>query len=162
MAKVIHGGERATDRPKKLFLQVFGKEGTGKTSRGLSFPAPLWVVNLDRNMDDLLEQLPSHYEIHYEEVPFDVDMSRGVAAAIMLKVKKLFDEAVARGEGTFFMDGADLYWDYVKAARLPEDAEIPNQWGPANSAMESFYRRAEACGLQVVFTTIASNVWTGM
>lgn len=161
MAKVIKGGQRATDRPKKLFLQVYGKEGSGKTSLALSFPPPLWVVNLDRNMDDLLEMLPEHYEIHYEEVPYDVDITRSVASAVILKVKKLFDEAVQAGVGTFFVDGADLYWDAVKVAKLPDDAEVPNQWGPANAEMSAFFRRAETCPLQVVFSCIASNVWTG-
>lgn len=161
MAKVIRGGERATDRPKKLFVQVYGKEGSGKTSFALSFPQPLWVVNLDRNMDDLLEMLPSNYEIHYEEVPYDVDITRSVAAGVILKVKNLFEEAVKHGTGTFFVDGVDLYWDAVKNAKLPEDAELPNQWGPANSEMSAFYRRAETCPLQVVFSCIASNVWAG-
>lgn len=162
MVKTLQGGQRATDRPKKIFAQVYGKEGTGKTSLALSFPPPLFIVNLDRNMDDLLEQLPPHYEIFYEEVPFDVDMTAGVAASIMMKVNALFAQAVHGGKGTFFMDGADLYWEYVKAAKLPADADVPNQWGPANTAMESFYRKAENCGLQVVFNSIASNVWEGM
>jgi hypothetical protein len=113
-------------------------------------------------MDDLLEALPSHYEIHYDEVPYDVDMVRGTAANVMLRVKTMFDAAVKHGSGTFFVDGADLLWEYVKAAKLPEQADVPNQWGPANTAMESIYRRAESCGLQVVFNTIASNVWEGM
>jgi hypothetical protein len=113
-------------------------------------------------MDDLLEKLPEHYEIHYESVQYDVDMNRSVAAGVMLKVKALFEAAIKGGKGTFFMDGADLYWDYVKLAKLPEDADIPNQWGPANSAMDSFYKRAEAAPIQVVFTGIASPVWEGM
>lgn len=159
--KVLQGGQRATERPKKIFLQVFGKEGTGKSSLALSFPSPLWIVNLDRNMDDLLEHLPSHYEIHYVEVPYDVDMVRGTAAQVLLRVREMFDKAVAHGSGTFFIDGADLLWEYVKAAKIP-DADVPNQWGPANTAMESIYRRAEACNLQVVFSVIASNVWEGM
>lgn len=162
MPSTIKGGERATTRKKKLFVQVFGPEGTGKTSFGLSFPSPLWIVNFDRNMDDLLEKLPSHYDIHYEEVQWDVDMNRGLAANTVIRVRKLFEEAVKGGQGTFFMDGADLYWEYVKVAKLPDDADIPNQWGPANSEMSNFLRRAESCPLHVVFTSIASNVWEGM
>lgn len=162
MVEVINGGQRATDRPRKLFVQVFGTDGVGKTSFALSFPSPLWIVNLDRNMDDLLEILPEHYEVHYEEVPYDVDMSRGVASTVLMRVKKLFADAVKGGTGTFFIDGADLYWEYVKMAMLPEGADIPNQWGPANSEMSSMYRRAESCSLQVVFSSIASKVWEGM
>lgn len=161
MVETFKGGQRATDRPKKIFAQVFGTEGVGKTSFALSFPSPLWIVNLDRNMDDLLERLPEHYEIHYEEVPFDVDMSKGVAATTIMKVKNLFKQAIAAGTGTFFVDGIDLYWDYVKMAKLPDDAELPNQWGPANSEMESFFRRSEAAPLQMVFNSIASKIWTG-
>lgn len=162
MVETIKGGQRATNRPKKLFVQVFGTEGTGKSSLALSFPPPLWVVNLDRNMDDLFEKLPEHYTIHYEEVPYDVDMSRTIASQVVLRVKEMFKQAVAGGEGTFILDGADLYWEHVKAAKLPDNADVPNQWGPANSEMESFYRRAEAAPIQVVFSCIASNVWEGM
>lgn len=158
----LKGGQRATTRAKKLFVQVFGTAGTGKTSFALSFPSPLWVVNLDRNMDDLLEKLPPSYDIEYDEVPYDVDMVRGTAANVLLRVKGMYDKAVKHGAGTFFVDGADLLWEYVKSARLPENADVPNQWGPANTYMESIYRRAESCGLQVVFSTIASNVWEGM
>lgn len=161
MVEIIHGGQRATNRPKKLFVQVFGKEGTGKTSLALSFPPPLFLINLDRNMDDLLELLPNSYEIHYDEVPYDVDMLRGTSSEVLLRVKRMFDTALKHGSGTFFVDGADLLWEYVKAAKVP-DAEVPNQWGPANSYMESVYRRAESCPLQVVFNCIASNVWEGM
>lgn len=158
----LKGGQRATTRAKKIFAQVFGVAGTGKTSFCLSFPPPLYIVNLDRNMDDLLEKLPEHYDIHYDEVPYDVDMVRGTAANVMLRVKSMFDAAVKEGTGTFFVDGADLLWEYVKAAKLPENADVPNQWGPANTAMESIYRKAESAGIQCVFSTIASNVWEGM
>lgn len=158
----IKGGQRATDRPRKLFTQVFGSEGVGKTSLALSGPSPLFICNFDRNMDDLLAQLPEHYDIHYEGIPWDVDMNRSVAANAMLKVRNLFDQAVKAGAGTFIVDGIDLYWEYVKQAMLPDNADVPNQWGPANSAMSSFFRRCEAAPFQVYFNSIASKVWEGM
>ena len=159
----IKGGSRATERPRKLFTQVFGIQGSGKTSLALSGPSPLFVANLDRNMDDLLEKLPPHYDIHYEEVQYDVDMNRGVAANVMMKIQALFEKAMKMGlTGTFIVDGADLYWEYVKMAKLPDDADVPNQWGPANSAMSSFFRRCESAPFQVFVTSIASKVWEGM
>lgn len=162
MAVEIKGGQRATNRPKKLFVQTFGMEGTGKTALALSAPPPLYIVNMDRNMDDLLEKLPEHYTVHYEEVPYDVDMNRGIAAQVIMTVKRMFNDCLKNEGGTFIMDGADLYWEYVKVAKLPDDAEVPNQWGPANTEMENFFRRCESAPFHVFFNSIASNVWAGM
>ena len=162
MVKQLQGGQRATERPRKLFTQVFGVEGTGKTAFALSHPSPLYIANFDKNMDDLLEKLPPHYEIFYEEIEHDVDLSRAVASTALRKVKELANACYARGEGTFIVDGADLFWDVVKLAKLPDDADVPNQWGPANQEMTGIFRKAEESAVQVVFSSIASSVWAGM
>jgi hypothetical protein len=79
------------------------------------------------------------------------------------KFDALVTAAIKSGEGSFIIDGFDLFWDLVKLAKIPgggEDA-MPREWASANEYMNGHLRRLHMSPLQVCLTTMSSKIWTG-
>jgi hypothetical protein len=148
----------------KIMALVHGFAGTGKTELSFSFPPPYWMYNLDRSVDHIVPKLPAGVTIEYEHIPDDVDNTSAIVARSHLdKFDALLKAAIKANEGTFIVDGYDLLWDLVKIAKVRNlDEDLPKEYAPANSYMNSALRRLHmAPGLQVALTTMSSKIWTG-
>lgn len=172
----LQGGEApTTERADKLFVLAHGYSGVGKTAFGLSFPPDFWLVNCDRAIGSLTKLLPKTTKIVYEPIQQDVDRPSPVTAqGYVAKADKMVALAIAgakaavvAGErpGTFMLDGADLFWEYVKIAKVPDylnGVDAPKEYAPANSYMDNMLLRLGMSPLNVLFTTFSGRVWTGM
>ena len=156
------GGRTPTDATPLLRTEVYGTTGVGKSTFAATFPSPLWIVNFDRSRAPIIEQMPSECEIDYLEIPVDSDMLiKGIAADHLLSFDKFIKEAASSDAGgTFILDGADVWWDTVKAAKLPDSDDLRDYYIP-NTYANSRYRRM--CTLPMHFVAVAAsrNKWEG-
>ena len=157
------GGRTPTDATPLLRTEVYGTTGVGKSTFAATFPSPLWIVNFDRSWAPIIEQMPSECEIHYLEIPADVDMLiKGVANNLLLDFDKFLRTAVeSKDGGTFILDGADLWWDVVKAAKLPTDADgaPARDYFQPNTYASSRYRKMAFLPMHLVCIASARNIW---
>lgn len=165
MPETLRGGQRpSNEQVDKLVTLDYGLPGTGKSSFVLSHPSPIYFFNCDRGIAPLLERVSETAEVVYERAQLDVDgLTPGLAARYLLAFDKLAGDALRRGEGTFAVDGWDLFWDIVKIAKIPglSDSTLPKEYEPANVYMNNWLQRLCNSPLQVVFTTIAEPIWGG-
>lgn len=164
MVESLKGGQSPTGEIDKLVTLIHGQPGSGKTALGLSWPSPIWFFNCDRPAKNLIEKLPEHYEVHYEAALMDVEaMNQGMSSQYIMKFDALLRQALASKKGTLFIDGWDLFWEYVKLAKVPglSDETLPRMYEPANAYMHNLARRAIASPLEVVFSTISEKPWSG-
>jgi hypothetical protein len=164
MPVTLKGGQRPEGEQNKLVTNAHGKPGTGKSTFALTHPSPLFYFNCDRPMGNLLEKLPDSYEVIYEAIPLDVDaITPGLATQYMLKFDALVNQALKRGEGTFVVDGLDIFCEIVKVAKLPKSGgdPIPREYADYNTYFNNHHRRLGTSGLQVCFTAMSKPVWTG-
>lgn len=176
MTKLIGGQSPATERADKIMLLAHGFPGVGKTAFALSFPAPFWVFNLDRAIGALSTKLPEGHLLDYEAVAIDVDSpTKATAVQYLTRFDKLLNRALTGQildddgtvitvpkDGTFILDGSDIFWDIVKIAKVNNlDSDLPKEYAPANAYMNGVLGRLGRSSLNVVFSTISSKVWTG-
>ena len=164
MPVILKGGQRPEGEQDKLMTNAHGKQGVGKSTFALTHPSPLFYFNCDRPMGKLLEMLPDSYEIVYEAIPLDVDtITPGLAAQYMAKFDALVNQALKRGEGTFVVDGIDIFCEIVKVAKLPKSSgeAIPREYADYNTYFNNHHRRLGVSGLQICTTAMSKPVWTG-
>lgn len=144
---------------------VHGMPGSGKTAVLLSFPSPIHMVNFDRDPSSLFVKLPPHYEVTYEAIPYDIDATPASAATILNIVDKMIDRALKYAKdhpeapGTFALDGADLYWESTKVAKLPSADASARQYADCNTYMNRNLGRLYNSPLQVGLSAISKEIW---
>jgi hypothetical protein len=141
-------------------VQGYGLPGVGKSTFGLTFPPPFYIWNGDRDMRGLFAKLPKTHEINYVGLSKAADQfSRAAAAGAMAEFDKLLVAAEqAPPEGTFMIDGADLWWDIIKAWKLPDDPQ-PKDYQDANNFANDRLRRLTETGLHLYLSSPAKPVW---
>jgi hypothetical protein len=156
--ETLRGGQ-PLDYPKKLFVCYHAFTGEGKTTQLLTFPPPLHFVNCgDRDIKHLIERLPDSYEIHYEWLVWDVDAT-AKAESYLERATAMKNLAIRNG-GSFLMDGSDLFWDFVQAAKVSPGTAL--KYKPANEFMFGFWQPLTAASnLQVGVTALAQEIWEG-
>jgi hypothetical protein len=151
-----------------MMTLVYGFPGSGKTSFLLSFPPPLFMVNLDRDPSELFRQLPENYEVTYERIQYDVDMTPAKANSVLSKVGAMAQLAINHARenperpGSFLFDGFDLQWEYVKEAKLPPsrgDGIAAKEYADANTWMLGLLSKLYYSPLQVGLSALAKEIW---
>lgn len=156
------GGRPPSEATPIVRCEVYGTTGVGKSTFAATFPGPLWIVNFDRSWAPIIEQLPETCHIRYMEIPVDADMLvKGIAASHLLSFDRFLAEASqSKDGGTFILDGADIWWDVVKAAKLPEGgADVARDYYVPNTYATSRYRRLSSLPMHLVCVTAARNKW---
>jgi len=165
MPTKLKGGQRPEGELNRLVTLAYGKPGTGKSTFACTHPDPLFIFNDDRPMGHILEKLPEHYDVYYENVPLDVDtITQGMASQYLTRFDTLVKMALQAGAGTFVCDGFDILWDLVKIAKLPPkrgDEALPREYADANTWINNHLRRLGNSSLNICLTAMAKNVWTG-
>lgn len=161
MEKIIGG--QVGEYDKKLFTCAHGFAGEGKTTFLLTYPPPLYLLNCgDRDSRSLLAQLPGHYEVYYEWLASDVDaLSQPVAAQYTARADALLTAALAGKRGSFLLDGHDLFWEIIQAAKIAAREGTALRFKPANEYAFSFYGRLNKSPLQVGVSAMAQEMWDG-
>jgi len=162
--EAIKGGQRpASDPDHKVLRSIFfGEGGVGKSTAALTFPPPLYILNCDKPIGDLLTRLPANYDVFYERLVFDdVDtLTPQMAKQYLATANAMVRKALKEGEGgTLFIDGADNLHQAVTIALLP--ANDPGAWAYAsvNSWWDSHYRRCSGRNINWVMTTFSKAEW---
>lgn len=154
---------RPSDVPARLILGVWGEPKSGKSHFGLMAPEPVYVLNLDFGIAELLckPEFRSR-DITIEDIPVvDPGVHESGQAALALFHKTYLDfltQADAHG-GTVVIDNGTFLWDLVqtvkleeaKRARFEKQSKVKNfddlkeqrfDYGPVNVYMSSLLRRA--------------------
>src|SRR3990167_1726669 len=157
------GGRTPTDPTPLLRTEIYATTGAGKSTVAATYPPPLWVFNLDRSWAPIIEQLPDSHVVHYLEIPVDADMLiKGIAADHLLSFDKFLRQAGESKEGgSFILDGADVWWDLVKAAKLPagDGSDMARDYYQPNTYANSRYRRMAALPMHLVCISAARTLW---
>lgn len=158
------GGKLPTEETPWLRNEIYGLTGVGKSTMAATFPNPLWVCNFDRPWRKIIESLPETHEVHYLEIPIDVDMLiKGVAESHLLSFDKFLRSAEKSEDGgTFILDGGDVWWDVIKAAKLPsgtDGGDVPRDYYQANTYANSRYRRMTALPMHLNIISAARTKW---
>lgn len=173
--ELMGGMKPESEVSDKIFCLVHGYSGVGKSGFCLSCPPNWWMVNCDRAIGQLSAQLPPTSMLTYEAIQQDVDtVSPAIARNYLMRFDVVLNRALAaaklaaaKGErpGTFILDGADNFWEYVKIAKVPnylDGVDAPKEYAPANTYMDNMLARLGMSPINVAFTVFSSRVWTGM
>ena len=157
------GGRTPTDTSPLLRTEAYGLTGGGRSSFAATYPSPLWVCNFDRSWAHIIEQLPETHMVNYLEIPVDSDMLvKGIAADNLLSFDKFLQKAsVSKDGGTFILDGADVWWDVIKAAKLPsgDGSDQARDYYQPNTYANSRLRRMGALPMHLVCISLARTKW---
>ena len=168
MPETIKGGQALPGyAAKKIFAIWHGQPGSGKTSALLSYPPPIHFVNLDKDPSALTLKLPAHYEIVYEGIQYDMDLSPSMANTVLAKIEAMILKAAAYAKahpdapGSFCLDGSDLWWDDVKIAKLPKGADeaAARDYADANAHMNTNLARLYNAPMHVGLSAMSKEIW---
>jgi hypothetical protein len=168
----------AQPEKQRLVVAVWGDKDTGKTHFSLTFPEPVYLLDLDMGAEDLAHKFPGKTITHAPIAVEDPSSPASVAQALVLFThawKWALTEASQSG-GTVVVDTAGQLWQWVQTVKLAEvknkkyRAEVAKKGGDeskvdyenirlhqfeyaeANNFMASLLRRALAAdGANVVF-----------
>jgi hypothetical protein len=162
MPVTLKGGTNPDAERQKIMQLLHGPPGSGKTTQLLSMRSPLLYVNFDREIDHLIAKLPDHYEVHYEQIPYDIDITPASATRVLATVNAMLDAAIHAKAGAFVMDGFDLWWEYVKVAKLPREEQgkvAARLYADANTTANRFLGRAYAADLDIGIAALSKEIW---
>ena len=150
-----------------MFANFWGPSGVGKSSALLSFPPPLYILNFDRQIQQLFKYLPANYQgnVFYEEFTGDLNnVSKASAQQALTVCERLIQHAFEGGVGSLLIDGGHRWWDMVKIAKLPkgEDESVPKDYHWPNEYARAILLALEASPLQIGITHPANTVWEGL
>lgn len=159
----LTGGQRPKDEPdvKVLRTLLFAEGGKGKSMAALTYPPPFTIVNLDKPMGNLLEQLPKTHAIRYIRIAFDdVDeLTTQMAKQYLAVVNSAIREALKLGRGTLFIDGGHNLHEAVKIALLPKTDASPREYASVNAWWDTHFRRLAPKPINWVITSYAKPEW---
>ena len=108
---------------KPLFANLFGPPGSGKSTLGFTFPPPFHYARFDRRSDKIIADVRKRFgESAVVEESFIPDLGETLqdrSQEFLDKTMVLADKAVKLGEGTFFIDGGNRFWEVVQKVKLP-------------------------------------------
>lgn len=167
----------AAPTKQRVVCAVWGEPGKGKTHFALTFPDPVYLLDLDMGAEDLAPKFPGKTIVHAPLAPHDPTDPASVARALELFIHAwqwALGEA-ARQSGTVVIDTASQLWRWVQVVKLEQirqkryRAEVAKKGGDeskvdydnirlyqydyaeANNAMGNLLRRALAAeGANVV------------
>lgn len=147
-----------------------GKEG--KTHKMLEAPDPIVVFNSDYSLEGVVEKFPDKIVIEYKVPIPDPDASDvdGGVKRIMTEHYNVFKKAdkaldvVLRNPAvrTIAFDTATEFWEIVRLAYLGRlEKVIQRDFGPANSAMRRFLKKALDSDKNILFLQKMKQEWIG-
>lgn len=109
-----------TDR--RLFVAVWGEPKKGKTHFSLTFPEPIYLLDLDMGAEDLAPKFPGKQIVHCPLAPDDPTDPVSLAHSLqkfILAWKWAVDQAAQSG-GTVIVDTASQLWRWVQVVKLEQ------------------------------------------
>jgi len=150
--------------PSQLLIIVYGKEKTGKSSFACSFPDPLFIANLDHDINYLLEQNCVDKEVWLDNIwPSSPLISSAEVSSLVSRVDMVAAKALASKKGTFIIDGGSKFYNYLQvhylgasfAAGRPRGGEETGSqldWGLIYQHITQLLQPFQTTGTNVVIT----------
>jgi hypothetical protein len=162
--------------PDRIIAGAWGLPKEGKTTFALSFPAPIYLFNLDQGYREIVAKAAPGKEIYVSDYLLPEEFDLGTYVPLAKRFRKEWAEAVAQaGErhGTVVLDTASQAWTLIgtteresaeeqRRQRNPKAKEMRTDWGPANLMMGSMLRRPfQVPGCNAVYLQRAKEVYSG-
>lgn len=168
------------DAAKRLVLSLWGDAKEGKTHFSLTAPPPIWYINLDFGVDELLHKFPG-LDVRRADLEMTEATDASTYKKLLANFHKDYVEALTMG-GTVVVDTATQLWQvvqkvkldavieerteafYAKHKKMPEPGEIklfPFDYADANTYMGGLLRRAaQQRKTNVIFINRAKEDWS--
>jgi hypothetical protein len=105
--------------PKQLMITVFGPYKSGKSRFAVSAPPPLFIANLDHDVDYLLNEVCKDAEIYLDNIwPSGTKVSQAEIDQMVARVDAVAAAAFQRKEGTLIIDGGSKLYSYLQIKYL--------------------------------------------
>jgi hypothetical protein len=105
--------------PKQLMFTVFGPYKSGKSRFALSAPPPLFIANLDHDVDYLLNEVCKDAEIYLDNIwPSGTKVTEAEVNHLVSRVDTVAAAALQRKEGTLIIDGGSRLYNYLQIKYL--------------------------------------------
>lgn len=173
--------------PKRLILSLFATEKQGKTHFALTAPEPIYFMNLDYGVQELLGK-PQFKEKHIELANHDMTEETDAATykTLLGAFHRDYTEVLRDGQdgGTLVVDTGTQLWQMIRVVKLdtvlqeriavwkkknpskgePTDADVrlyAYDYADANMYMAGLVRRAiQQTRMNVIFTHKAKEAYT--
>lgn len=158
-------GKKYESKDRERFvICAWAKQKKGKTHLGLTAPEPIFLFNLDKGEEGVIEKF-SDKEIYYEDYLVDDDMSTEKKADVLERFSKdYFNTLAQEDKGTIMIDSFTQVWDLVYSTKLEEilqdkkrDEALPFDYSDANEVAEGMIKAIYRTDLNMYLTERASE-----
>lgn len=145
-----------------IMANFWGDTGTGKSTLALTFPKPLYIINVDRPMDHLLVDLKED-DYYWIDIPPPVNETQIAAQAVRDRVERAIDEVVREAtEGTLILDGFSPFMALLNVAFVGKVADVmPKEYGERNQWVRTQLKKVAFGPVHFVMTNEQDEVWSG-
>lgn len=157
---------------RRLFVEVYGREGDGKTHFAIATaPRPVIVLSFDMGIKDIIARVPDNKDIYHRSyyVP-DPEMSDKQTKNLMDSFLKDWMWVVNAGlpQGTLVVDTVTEVKQVIEKAKLAEIAATrksgevyPFDYGHVNAFWLNMLKTLHGTNLSAIFLAKASEKWEG-
>lgn len=157
-----------------LLVELWGQEKVRKTTTALTFPAPIYLLNFDRDASPIIARFPKK-KIYVKDfqLPYDHEMTAGDAASILKEFWAASREALSQPFGTVVIDTVTHLWKVQQVYILRDILErresrtqsqkeariYPFDYARANTLYENLLLAPKYSRMHVVFIGRARAVY---
>jgi len=166
----IPGFEKPSNKTKpRLIIAVDGQEKRGKTTFGLSAPAPIAFFNFDEGLEGVIHKFKDkEILISSFMLPADKKVPGVDWKAEWGRFKEEYKRVLTHSEvRTVVIDTATELWELCRMAGLGKLTQVlPHHYGPVNAEMREVIRTAYGYDKNLILlhkmrTQYVNDKWTG-
>ena len=145
----------------RLIVAAWGEPKTGKTTFALSFPEPIFYLNMDWGLDHHIERNAGREIYRADYLSLEPELSEGQAEMMLKSFEHDYAAALKRGradgKGTIVIDTSTQLWQLVSKVFLDDikkkrkNQEVyPFDYGNANAYFQNLVNQVKASPMNMV------------
>lgn len=162
------------DTPRGVSWRSVGMDGAGKSHFALTAPSPIFVAGFDAyGMNRVAKDVKigkdiriKRYSFNPQAAEFRDDKSVVDPRKVFLGAQKLWEEfrghydAALTSARSIILDREDLMFELHRYARLGQESDAPNKYGPIYSELTWMVQKAQMHGVSLGFLCGMKEQWT--